>query len=114
MTRLNQLSSDYQDAYGKVMDSIAHQEVDSKALAYQILGWVLHSWRPMTVLELQYALTIQEDTGGIIDDEDLDPVDMLLEVTQGLVTIHSGQVDYKEVKVIEFIRKWDTVYTSIS
>lgn len=91
------------------MTRIEEQNEDDAELAKQLLSWLTYSARPMTVLELQYALavdlgTYSVDQDGLIDQE------TMLSVCAGIVTVEENSntirfIHYTTQEYLERIRK---------
>lgn len=58
-------------------------------MAYRVLSWISYEFRPMSLIELQYALAVREDMTNI-DKDDLDDEEFLISICAGLVTV-SGE-----------------------
>ena len=61
-TALNQLPSSLDDAYNKITLQIDEQH---QKLAFQIFSWLIDAKRPLSIIELQYALAINEEMSKI-------------------------------------------------
>ncbi|SPJ79524.1 uncharacterized protein FTOL_07915 [Fusarium torulosum] len=73
-------------AYGKVMERINGQMLGMRRLAAKVLLWITHAKRQLTTSELQHALATR--TGKFeLDDGDLTPIEDMVSVCAGLVTI---------------------------
>jgi hypothetical protein len=97
---LERLPTEIHGAYDIVMEQIKQQGESDEALAKNVLLWVAHARRPLSVAELQHALAVmpgmkQIDTDYVIDE------DLLISVCAGLVI-----VDKKNI--VRFVRKWKT------
>ena len=68
------------------MERIESQIADSQKLAKQILSWITCAVRPITTLELQYALAV-EVSESEFDTENLSDVEDIISVCAGLVTV---------------------------
>ncbi|KAF8878108.1 hypothetical protein BD779DRAFT_1425842, partial [Infundibulicybe gibba] len=64
---LDELPNTLDDTYDEAMSRIGN---DHKALAYQIISWLIHAAQPMTIRDLQYALAV-EDGMTALDVDDL-------------------------------------------
>jgi hypothetical protein len=68
------------------MDRIEGQLEDQEELAKQVLSWITCGKRPLTTLELQYALAIEVGDSEL-DKDNLPQVEDILSVCAGLVTV---------------------------
>lgn len=73
-------------AYEKAMERIKGQGIGSKMLAQKVLSWITCAKRPLTAVELQHALAIEEGEPEL-DSENLPEIEDMLSVCAGLVTI---------------------------
>ena len=83
---LQNLPTELDKTYDEAMSRIWHQRPDDVELAEQVLGWISYAQRPLTVTELQCALTITPESTDI-DDEAVTNEEFLISVCAGLVTI---------------------------
>ena len=83
---MNNLSSDIDMVYEEAMVRIADQTQDDFSLAHRLLLWTTFATRPLTLLEVQHALAIQEEDSAF-DDEAMPDEEALLSVCAGLVTL---------------------------
>ncbi|KAL4947847.1 hypothetical protein BDW69DRAFT_105504 [Aspergillus filifer] len=72
--------------YKEAMERIERQEPDSRDLAKQILAWIVHSKRPLSILELQHALAVRKHTTKL-DADYVPPGNVLRSLCAGLVAI---------------------------
>jgi hypothetical protein len=72
--------------YNQAMQRIEGQGHDREILAKQILSWIVHSKRPLSTLELQHALAVQENMTAL-DTDFLPTTKVMLSLCAGLVTI---------------------------
>ena len=68
------------------MKRIYSQDAEDVELAKQVLSWISYAKRPLTVSELQHALTIVPGARDL-DDNALTDKELLLSVCAGIVTI---------------------------
>jgi hypothetical protein len=68
------------------MSRILTQDQDSVDLAIRILSWLTYTKRPLRVIDLQHALSIDGDSTQI-DEEALPDEVSLVSVCAGLVTV---------------------------
>lgn len=80
------VSLTYSISYDEAMRRIQSQEEGFRNLAEQILSWIVWAVRPLTVPELQHALSIEPGDDELDEDNFLDAND-LTSVCAGLVII---------------------------
>jgi hypothetical protein len=86
---LNDLHPDLDSAYDDALKRIKGEE---KQLAYRVLSWVTLAIRPITPIELQYAVAIEEGMTAIHGD-DLDDQLFLTSICAGLVVVERNTVE---------------------
>jgi len=76
----------YNHAYDETMKRIEQQSSHSQDLARRVLGWVTFSARPLTAVELQYAIAVEigEPT---FDETNITDIEEMISVCSGLVVI---------------------------
>jgi hypothetical protein len=86
-TALKELSSNaYDDAYNDAMKRIEGQLAGEKKLAKQVLSWITCAKRPLTTSEVEHALAVE--LGELqFDEENLSPIEDMVSVCAGLVTV---------------------------
>ncbi|KAJ8110651.1 hypothetical protein OPT61_g6554 [Boeremia exigua] len=70
-------------AYDEALDRILEQNLDDRTLALRVLSWLLSSYQPIRLFDIQYALTVEEDED--LDEDDLLPAALIVSVCAGLV-----------------------------
>ena len=82
---LKKLPKRLDDTYHEALQRIAHQGLPYLKMANNVLSWISHAYRPLTVEELQCALAV---TPGLtaFDEDAMTPLDTLVSVCGGLVT----------------------------
>ena len=95
---LANLPKEVDKTYDEAMKRIQIQVEDDRELAIRVLSWIAYSYRPLSTLELQYALAI---TPGMtaMDFDALEDVDLLTSVCAGLVVID------EESTIIHLVRE---------
>jgi hypothetical protein len=73
-------------AYQEAMERIEGQKRGFQELAKQVLSWVTCTKRPLTTLELQYALAVEIGETEL-DKENLSGIEEMVSVCAGLVTV---------------------------
>ena len=91
---LEKLPEGFNGTYDDAMERINQQPTTRKHMAYRVLSWISYAFRPLSLVELQYALAIREGMTEM-DENDLDDEQFLISVCAGLVTVseESHQVD---------------------
>ena len=89
---LEQLPKGYTGMYETTMERIKSYsakdpESDATSLAITTLSWIVHTHRPLDLVELQHALAIKP--GREIQEADIYDKETLLEKTAGLVVVES-------------------------
>ncbi|KGO63346.1 hypothetical protein PEX1_050930 [Penicillium expansum] len=118
-TALKELSKGFSDyaydkAYDTAMGRIRGQLGEQTDLAMQTLSWLACARRPLTSLELQHALAIEEGESSL-DEENLPEVEDILAVCAGLVTVEneSGIIRLVHYTTQEYLeRKKDSLFPS--
>ena len=83
---LRRLPESLDQVYEEAMKRIHQQDTDRSRLAIHALSWITHAFRPLTVPELQCALSITSETEEI-DPEAFPDEREIVEVCAGLVHI---------------------------
>jgi len=98
----NSLPKSLSDAYRKVMDQM---EEGQKKFAFQIMSWILHAARRLTMEELCEALSVEEDSKELQEDLLPEP-DSIVKACESLVEIDlsSQEVRFTHQTVDEFLR----------
>ncbi|KAF8870385.1 hypothetical protein BD779DRAFT_1447919 [Infundibulicybe gibba] len=105
---LDELPNTLDATYDEAMSRIGN---DHKALAYQIISWLVHAVQPMTIRDLQYALAV-EDGMTALDIDDLHDEVALTSICIGLVVLQEDTTAGSEVagphassKVVGLVRE---------
>ncbi|KAI3545393.1 hypothetical protein CSPX01_05037, partial [Colletotrichum filicis] len=77
----------YSAVYDEAMKRIESQPSEHIELAFNILSWITGAKRPLEVRELQHALAVEED-GVEIDQDNITPVETMVSVCAGLITVN--------------------------
>lgn len=104
----------YDKAYDNAMTRIQGQTREQTDLATQTLSWLICARRPLTSLELQHALAIEEGESSL-DEENVPEIEDILAVCAGLVTTENETgiirlVHYTTKEYLE--RKQDFFFSS--
>lgn len=83
---LENLPTKLDDTYNAAMERISNQDEDDVKVANRILSCITHALEPLTVQEIQVAVTIE--SGDMeIDEESFPDEELLISVCAGLTTI---------------------------
>jgi hypothetical protein len=100
---LEKLPDGFKNTYDHVLARIDRQPEEKRQLAYQVLSWVSYAFRPLSLIELQYAVATHEDMTEISEDDLHDEV-FILSVCGGLVIM------IEESKQVALVRKYIMIY----
>lgn len=86
-------------------ESLKRIKDKDKDLAYQVFSWLVHAYRPLSLVELQYALSVKEGmTKGDLHDELF-----ISSICAGLITVRQECRMYgfsrQTVEVVGFVRQ---------
>ena len=101
---LETLPPELNESYEQTMERIKSQGKDYSELAMRVLLWVSNTVRPLSPIELQYAIAVQPGMTEL-DDEDLDDQDLMISVCAGLVVLDA------ETNTLRFVRKFSPVWS---
>jgi ankyrin repeat protein len=73
-------------AYEQTMERINDQGTVRRTLAHRILGWIVHTKRPLSTVELRHALAVRQGTAKLNEDY-LPTTQIIQSVCAGLVTV---------------------------
>ncbi|PBK61853.1 hypothetical protein ARMSODRAFT_1062597 [Armillaria solidipes] len=90
-------------AYDRTLARVDNQGVYDRDLAYRVYSWVAFPKRPLTVLELRYALAVGPGTKALEPDNLFDG-DLLGSVCAGLVITESA-FGQEKGPIMGFVRK---------
>ncbi|KAK2808205.1 hypothetical protein FQN50_004946 [Emmonsiellopsis sp. PD_5] len=96
LERLPRGSNAYDSAYDMAMERIQGQVSDARELALQALAWVTFAKRPLSPLELQHALAVEEETTEF-DEDNISTMHDILSVCAGLLTVDEGATNIRLV-----------------
>lgn len=91
--------------YKASLSQVEDQDKFSRELAFEVFAWLIHARRPMTALELQHALAIEEGSKSL-DRDVLISIDDLISMCGGLVTLNadSNLLSFIHVSVEDFFQ----------
>ena len=85
-TALENLPEELNETYDKLLNRVESQSPGDVHLAKQILAWIVHARRPLSVKELQHAISIKPGQPEL-DEDSLTDEKFLILVCAGSVTI---------------------------
>lgn len=89
---LQNLPKELNTTYDRIMQRIWNQNEEDVELAKNVFTWILHSFRPLKVVELQHALAIHPETKEL-DEEALIDEELLLSVCGGIIIVdHESRI----------------------
>lgn len=89
MGRLEKLPPKLDVLYEETMKRIEAQDEERAALSKLVLTWVVHSFRPLTIEDLQYAVASDPQIDWA-DEANLVPESLLIAVCCGLITVEDN------------------------
>ena len=104
-TCLAELPSTYEKAYEITFERILKQPDSIVNLAKRVLNWVLQAKRPLTMLELQHAIVINNLNSKSIDPEILESSKIILASCLGMVSLSKtdGRVSIVHATARQFL-----------
>ncbi|KAK0219019.1 hypothetical protein IW262DRAFT_1462638 [Armillaria fumosa] len=111
---LNKLPDTINSIHNHFLERVERKPEQQRQLAYQIFGWVAFAERPLTILELQYALAMRAGTTKLNRNRIID-FDLISDACVGLVVVDSrGYVRFPHPTTREyFISQKDKHFPSI-
>ncbi|KAK6503772.1 hypothetical protein TWF481_008778 [Arthrobotrys musiformis] len=76
----------YNFAYTQTMERVNSQNRDHKALANQVLEWIIYAKRRLTMSELGHALAVEPNTQAL-DKENIPKPELIVSVCAGLIVV---------------------------
>jgi hypothetical protein len=83
---LEHLPSAMNATYDEAMERIAGQGEDDRQLAERVLSWIVYAFRPLSIEELQHALSVHPNMHDI-DSDVVEDETIFISVCAGLVII---------------------------
>jgi hypothetical protein len=101
---LSELPAGVNDTYKEALNRI---EDVHKQLAYRIFSWLIYSYRPLSLTELQHALAVREGSTEF-NDETLPDTHFITSVCVGLVELSPLEVEGspEESRLVTFVRRY--------
>lgn len=84
---LRQISTELDQLFGDTLSRIRRQPTELQEIALSTLMWLSCARRPLSISELQHAITTRSDEHQIDPDEDCPPLEIIIESCFGLVTV---------------------------
>ena len=95
---LENLPPELDETYKDALARISSQDKEDIKLAHQVLGWVTHATRPLTMKQLQHALSVEPEQTDL-DEETLIDGELLISTCLGLITVDHMS---KEVRLVHY------------
>ena len=95
---LNHLSPELDETYNEALARISSQDKEDTKIAHQVLGWITHATRPLTMKQLQHALSVEPEQTEL-DEETLIDEELLISTCLGLITVDHTS---KEVRLVHY------------
>jgi hypothetical protein len=92
-------SKAYDQAYNDAMKRITDQDPDTNELAKMVLSWIICAKRPLTTLELQHALAVEEGNHEL-DKDNFPQIQDIISGCAGLVNVDE---ESKIIRLIHYI-----------
>lgn len=95
---LENLPPELDETYNDALARISSQDKEDTKIAHQVLGWVTHATRPLTMKQLQHALSVEPEQTDL-DEETLIDEELLISTCLGLVSVdHTSE----EVRLVHY------------
>ena len=95
---LNNLPPELDETYNEALTRISSQDKEDTKIAHQVLGWIIHATRPLTMKQLQHALSVEPEQTEL-DEETLIDEELLISTCLGLITVDHTS---KEVRLVHY------------
>lgn len=95
---LENLPPELDETYNDALARISKQDKEDAKIAHQVLGWITHATRPLTMKQLQHALSVEPEQTDL-DEETLIDEELLISTCLGLVTVDHTS---KEVRLVHY------------
>lgn len=93
---LKNLPTDYDATFSAALGRVFQQHNNAVRRAKQVLSWITHAYRPLTVKELQHAIAVEPDDCEFYEDSIVDS-DYLVSICCGLVAVDEGSTTIRLV-----------------
>ena len=95
---LENLPPELDETYNNALARIGSQDTEDTRIAHQVLGWITHATRPLTMKQLQHALSVEPEQADL-DEETLIDEELLISTCLGLVTVdHTSE----EIRLVHY------------
>ena len=95
---LENLPPKLDETYDDALVRISSQHKEDTNIAHQVLGWITHATRPLTMRQLQHALSVEPEQTDL-DEETLIDEELLISTCLGLITV---DLTSKEVRLVHY------------
>lgn len=107
----------YDNAYDEILARICKQSPETNAVAMKALSWVLCAKRPLSPLELQHAIAVEDDEVNL-DEDNITELETMVSACAGLLTVdhesetvrfvHYSTQEYLERRYRDQIAEFET------
>ena len=95
---LENLPPELDETYNDALARISSQDKEDIKIAHQVLGWITHATRSLTMKQLQHALSVKPEQTDL-DEETLIDEELLISTCLGLITVDHTS---KEVRLVHY------------
>ena len=95
---LENLPPELDETYDDALARISCQDKEDTKIAHQTLGWITHATRPLSMKQLQHALSVEPEQTDL-DEETLIDEELLISTCLGLITVDHTS---KEVRLVHY------------
>ena len=95
---LENLPPELDETYNDALARISGQDKEDTKIAHQVLSWITYATRPLTIKQLQHALSIEPEQTDL-DDETLIDEELLISTCLGLITVDCTS---EEVRLVHY------------
>lgn len=95
---LENLPPELDDTYEDALTRINAQHKEDTKIAHQTLGWMTHATRPLSMKQLQHAISVEPEQTDL-DEETLIDEELLISTCLGLITVDHTS---KEVRLVHY------------
>ena len=95
---LENLPPELDETYNDALARISSQDKEDTKIGLQVLGWITHATRPLTMKQLQHAISVEPEQTDL-DEETLIDEELLISTCLGLITVDHTS---KEVRLVHY------------
>ncbi len=95
---LENLPPELDETYNDALARISSQDKEDTKIAHQVLGWITHATRPLTMKQLQHAISVEPEQTDL-DEETLIDEELLISTCLGLITVDHTS---KELRLVHY------------